>query len=197
MIGCTAMDNINFELIVEENIEQCRDLCNELMAFQKSKAIMFPEAFNSMNFETRLLQSFKNSPINQIIVAKDGENPVGYVFSTVEDVKKGDKSSFPAWMPDIDTDAKGFYPDWEYFPDKIGCLNHLYVKKEYRRLSLGAKLLDKALAWLESFEDVDITFVYISNGNTAAFDFYLQKGFTYSHEVFGGFIKAFYRPHTN
>ena len=47
--------------------------------------------------------------------------------------------------------------------------------------------------WLESFADVNLTFIYISNGNDEALNFYLSRGFTYSHDVFGGFIKAVYK----
>lgn len=37
------MKGIMFEIIQDENIEQCRELCNELMLFQKSKAFFEPE----------------------------------------------------------------------------------------------------------------------------------------------------------
>ena len=49
------------------------------------------------------------------------------------------------------------------------------------------------MEWLESFSDVNVIFVYISNGNDAALDFYLKNGFIYSHDVFGGFIKTAYK----
>lgn len=43
------MKNITIEILGEEDIEQCRELCDELMAFQKSKAFLEPERFDGMN----------------------------------------------------------------------------------------------------------------------------------------------------
>ena len=40
---------LQYEVIPEAQAELCRDLCNELMAFQKSKASIAPERFDSMN----------------------------------------------------------------------------------------------------------------------------------------------------
>ena len=190
------MKNLNFEIITNENIEQCKDLCNELMSFQKSKAVKWPEFFDGMNFETRLKSSLVHSPVNHVIVAKDGDIPIGYVFSTIEDVNEGDKSDIPEWVPRVEPDMIGFYPNWENFPKKVGCLNHLYFRADYRSCGLGSTLLEMALEWLESFDDVDVTFVYISNGNDAALQFYLRHGFIFSHDVFGGFIYAAYKYKT-
>ena len=187
-----TVSQITFEVVADGNIEQCRDLCNELMAFQKSKAVIAPEAFDKMSFDTRLKYSFENSPVNQAIVAKDAGTPIGYVFSTIESVKGGDKSVIPDWAPG-GKDAMGFYPPWENLPDKAGCLSQIYVRPGYQGAGIGIRLFEDAMRWLESFSDVDITFVYISNGNDAALNFYLKRGFTFSHDVFGGFIKAAYK----
>lgn len=185
------MENLTIEIVKDGNIEQCRDLCNELMAFQKSKATIAPEAFDGMNFETRLKSSFEHSPRNQLVVVKDSGVPVGYIFSTIDRVTDGDKAYIPEWAP-VSGDGKviGFYPDWDEFPEKVGCLSQLYFRDEYRGLGLGSRLIDMAMEWLGSFPDCNLTFVYISNGNDDAYDLYLRKGFVYSHDVFGGFIKA-------
>ena len=50
---------LTYEVISDETIDCCRDLCNELMVFQKSKARIKPELFDSMNFETRMIPSIK------------------------------------------------------------------------------------------------------------------------------------------
>lgn len=185
------MANITIEIVKDGNIEQCRDLCNELMAFQKSKAYIAPEAFDGMNFETRLKTSFEHSPCSQLVVVKDNGVPVGYVFSTIDSVSDGDKAYIPEWAPvNAGEKVSGFYPDWEDFPEKVGCLSQLYFRDEYRGLGLGGKLVGMAMEWLGSFSDCNLAFVYISNGNEDAYDFYLRKGFVYSHDVFGGFIKA-------
>jgi len=188
-----AMENITIEIIEDGNIEQCRDLCNELMAFQKSMAILFPEKFDLMNFDTRMKKSYENSLDSQVIVVKDKGVPVGYIFSTIDTIT-GEKRSIPNWAPKVEgVEQLGFYPSWDEFPEKVGCLSNLYLRDEYRSLGLGSKIFNMAMEWLESFEDVNITFVYISNGNDKALSFYLKNGFIFSHDVFGGFIKAAYK----
>ncbi len=189
------MGNITLEIVRDGNIEQCRDLCNALMTFQKSKAVMVPEAFDGMNFDTRLKASFARSPRNQLIVAKDDDTPVGYVFSTMDTISKEDKTDIPAWAPVKSGEpVLGFYPNWDTLPETVGRLSQLYVRDEYRGTGLGSRLTDMALSWLRSFPESELAFVYISNGNDAAYDFYLRKGFIYSHDVYGGFIKAAYIP---
>ncbi|TVY10279.1 GNAT family N-acetyltransferase [Paenibacillus cremeus] len=189
----SQLPNITIEVVTDGNIEQCRELCNELMAFQKSMATMAPEAFDTMNFDTRMKRSYENALESQVIVVKDNGDPVGYVFSTIDRIDPS-KRAFPAWAPvEGKSDVLGFYPDWEQIPSKMGCLNNLYLREPYRDLGLGSKLFQMSMDWLESFADVEVIFIYVSNGNDAALQFYLQKGFTFSHDVFGGFIKAVYK----
>lgn len=187
------MGNIKFEVVTDGNIEPCRALCNELMAFQKSMATIAPEKFDMMNFDSRMRKSYESALDSQVIIVKDDGVPVGYVFSTV-DVIEPSRNAIPDWAPTAeDGTSKGFYPDWVPLPQKIGCLNNLYMHENYRSLKLGSKLFKMALDWLESFGDVNLIFIYVSNGNDAALEFYLKQGFTYSHDVFGGFIKAVYK----
>ncbi|RKP51557.1 GNAT family N-acetyltransferase [Cohnella endophytica] len=187
------MDNITIEWVTDGNIEQCRELCNELMAFQKSKATIAPDIFDRMNFDTRMKRSYESALESQVIVVKDKGIPVGYVFSSIDRVENK-KVSYPDWAPSKDPEtSKGFYPDWDALPDKIGCLNNLYLRDEYRAMGLGSKLFALSMEWLESFPDADLVFIYVSNGNDEAYDFYLSRGFTFSHDVFGGFIKALYK----
>ncbi|MBL0388258.1 GNAT family N-acetyltransferase [Tumebacillus sp. ITR2] len=187
------MGNITIEVVKDGNIEQCRELCNELMAFQKSMATLSPETFDTMNFDTRMKKSYENALASQVIVVKDNGVPVGYVFSTVDNIANS-KNSIPDWAPVVDPENnKGFYPDWDHLPDKIGCLNNLYIRDGYRDMKLGSKLFTLSMEWLESFPDVEVVFIFVSNGNEAALNFYLSRGFTYSHDVFGGFIKAVYK----
>ncbi|MCL1941365.1 MAG: GNAT family N-acetyltransferase [Synergistaceae bacterium] len=188
------MSEIVLELIERENIEQCRELCNELMAFQKSKAAISKESFDWMNFDTRMKASCEGALRSHTVAAKDGGVPIGYVFSTINEEDESSRDYFPDWAPMKGVEGvKGFYPDWVKFPQKIGCLSNLYIRDGYRGLGLGAKMLGMAMDWLESFDDVELIFVYISNGNDAAMDFYLKHGFKFSHDVFGEFIKAAYK----
>lgn len=187
------MQNFSFEIIQDGNIEPCRDLCNELMAFQKSKAVVKPERFDGMNFDTRMKRSYGSALRSQVVVVKENEVSIGYVFSTIDHVKETDRYAYPDWAPTEGKDSIGFYPEWVKLPKNIGCLSNLYLRESYRCTGLGSKLLHIAMEWLESFADVDLTFVYISNGNDAALEFYLRHGFMFSHDVFGGFIKAAYK----
>lgn len=191
------MENVSFEILHGADIEQCRELCNELMAFQKSKAVLSPEIFDAMNFDTRMKKSFESTPDSQVVAAKDSGTPVGYVFSTIERISDGDKSYVPDWAPLRTTaDYQGFYPDWEKLPARCGCLNNLYLREPYKHKGYGAKLYNMAMEWMKSFDDVDVAFVYISNGNESALKFYLKQGFVFSHNVFGGFIVAAYHRFT-
>ncbi|MBO9596989.1 MAG: GNAT family N-acetyltransferase [Cohnella sp.] len=185
------MTNLIIEAVRDGNIEPCRQLCDELMAFQKSKATIAPELFDLMNFDTRMQRSYESALRSHVIVAKDNGVPIGYVFATIEDIEEK-KTAYPDWAPRT-VGSLGFYPDWPDLPNKVGCLNNLYVRDGYRGLGLGSKLFDRAMDWLENFPNVDLVFIYISNGNDEALNFYLSRGFTYSHDVFGGFIKAVYK----
>lgn len=185
------MGEVLFETILGDRIEEMRDLCCELMAHQKSLATISPGSFDKMNFDTRMKRSFETAEDSQIVAAKDGPLAVGYVFSTIENAVPA--VSLPDWAPPGSERTLGFYPVWLKLPCKIGCLNNLYLRGSHRGMSLGDRLFDASIGWLESFSDVGVTFVYISNGNTRAMDFYLSRGFTYSHDVFDGFIQAAFR----
>ena len=186
------MHDITLEIISDNNIEQCRQLCDELMAFQKAKAVMHPENFNEMNFDTRMKKSYEKALEKQVILIKDRDTPVGYIFSTIEEFGPEVRTAFPPWAP-IAENSQGFCPDWVELPQKIGCISNLYLQEAYHGTGLGSKLVKLATAWLESFADINLTFVFVSNGNEAAMDFYTRNGFTFSHDVFGGFIKAAYK----
>ena len=168
------MKNITIKILGEEDIEQCR----ELMVFQKSKAFIEPERFDGMNFDTRMKKSWESALEKHIAIAKDGDIPVGYVFSTVESAEGMKNSSFR------------LLPDTAGYPERIGCLSNLYIRDGYRGSGLGSRLFDISMEWLESFPDMELIYIFISNGNDEAMDFYLKHGFSYSHDVLGGFITA-------
>jgi Acetyltransferases len=186
------MANITYELITDGNIEICRDLCNALMAFQKEQATIGKEAFDMMNFDTRMKVSYAGALRAHVVVAKDGDKAVGYIFSTIDETPEEARGYFPPWAPKGEGFI-GFYPEWLELPQNTGCLSNLYVLPEYKGMGIGKKLTEMAVEWLESFDDVDISFVYISNGNDNAEEFYKKFGFTYCHDVYGGFIRAAYK----
>lgn len=45
-----------------------------------------------------------------------------------------------------------------------------------------------SMEWLMQFDDIEDYFIFVSNGNDNALDFYRNKGFSVSHEILGGFI---------
>ncbi|MDN3016431.1 GNAT family N-acetyltransferase [Paenibacillus sp. BSR1-1] len=168
--------NITYEVIPEEQIEYCRDLCNELMTFQKSKAYIKPELFDSMNFETRMIPSIKRAIHNFIVVVKDEDKIVGYVYSNISP-KEAYSNDFATFF-DLSTVSK----------KNVGCLSQFFIKEEYRQYGVGSKLFNMSLQWLQQFEDVEDYFIYVSNGNDDALAFYKRKGFSVSHEILDGFI---------
>ena len=183
------MSKITFEVLQDSNIEQCKTLCDELMQFQKSKAILHPEYFDTMSFETRMKPAYENAEHKHVVLAKDGDLPIGYTFATISTVTKETLDFWPAGMPET-KGSTGFYPKDLPVPQKIGSISNIYVREEYKGQGIGGKLFDMSMQWVHSFQDVRLMFIYISNGNTQAYDFYLQKGFKPSHDVFGGFIQA-------
>lgn len=168
--------NITYEVISEDKIERCRDLCNELMSFQKSKAYVKPELFDTMNFETRMIPSLKKAVHNYIVVVKDGEKVVGYVYSNISP-KETYSNEFATFFDLASVNR-----------DHVGCLSQFYIKEEYRQYGVGSTLFKMSMEWLKQFEDVEDYFIYVSNGNDDALEFYKRKGFTVSHDILDGFI---------
>jgi GNAT superfamily N-acetyltransferase len=168
--------DLNYEIISDEEIETCRDLCNELMTFQKSKAHITPELFNHMNFDTRMVPSVKNAIHNYIVIVKDGEKIIAYVYSNISP-KEAYSNNFATFF-DITSVRK----------KNVGCLSQIYIKDEYRQYGIGSKLFNMSMDWLVQFDDVEDYFIYVSNGNDNALEFYKYKGFTVSHTILDGFI---------
>lgn len=167
---------LHYEVISVDQMEACRDLCNELMAFQKSKAYIKPELFDSMNFDTRMVPSVKSALHNYLVVVKDGEENVGYAYSNISP-KETYSNAFATFF-DLSSVRK----------ENVGCLSQFYIKEAYRQHGVGSKLFQMSMEWLQQFDDVDDSFIYVSNGNSDALEFYKRKGFSVSHDILDGFI---------
>ncbi|MCA1060475.1 GNAT family N-acetyltransferase [Rossellomorea aquimaris] len=175
---------LQYEVIPEAQAELCRDLCNELMAFQKSKASIAPERFDSMNFDTRMLPSIKSAIHNYLVVVKDPERNneiIAYVYTNI--------SPKEAYSNDFAT----FFDLSSVQKENVGCLSQFYIKEGYRQFGIGSKLYTMSMEWLNTFEDVEDYFVFTSNGNEEALAFYQRKGFTISHDILDGFITVLRR----
>lgn len=168
--------NITYEVIPNDKIEYCRDLCNELMVFQKSVATVTPELFDPMSFDTRMVPSVKSALHNYIVVVRDNNKPVGYVYSNVSP-KETYCSDFATFF-DLSSVKRA----------NVGCLSQFYIKEEYREKGIGSVLFDMSMKWLKEFDDIDDYFVFVSNGNANALEFYKSKGFLVSHDILDGFI---------
>lgn len=59
---------------------------------------MAPELFDMMNFDTRMRRSYDHALHTHVLIVKDGDEPVGYAFSTISNVEQEDLG-IPAWAP--------------------------------------------------------------------------------------------------
>ncbi|SDM74590.1 Acetyltransferase (GNAT) family protein [Fictibacillus solisalsi] len=168
--------NLTYEILPDDQAVQCKELCNELMGYQKSRAVIKPELFDSMNFETRMLPSMGSALHNHLVAVKDEDEMIGYVYSNVS--PKITYSNDFATFFDLDS-VSGDY---------VGCLSQFYIKDGYRQYGVGSKLFEMSMEWLRQFNEVEDLFIYVSNGNENALEFYKRKGFVVTHDILDGFI---------
>ena len=168
--------SIHYEVISDDNIICIRDLCNELMTYQKSISFIHTELFDGMSFETRMIPSVKSSNANYILVAKDDNEIVGYVYCNIS-LKETYSNQFATFF-DLDSVKN----------DEVGCLSQFYIKEGYRNIGIGTVLFKKSMDWLNSYKSISDLFVFVSNGNDNALKFYQGKGFKISHQILDGFI---------
>lgn len=173
--------SIHYEVISEDSISSIKDLCNDLMAYQKSKAHIHPEFFDDMCFETRMIPSVKSAKANYIIIAKDGDEVIGYAYSTI-----APKRTYSGGFATLHCDA--FFDFDSVEKEDVGCLSQFFIKEAYRNTGIGSVMFDKSMEWLKSFKEIDDMFIFVSNGNDSALKFYLNKGFKESHQILDGFI---------
>ncbi|MCA1322202.1 GNAT family N-acetyltransferase [Bacillus tianshenii] len=168
--------NLTYETISVNDIEILREPCNALMDYQKSKATITPERFDVMNFDTRLLPSMEKAVHNYTVVVKDEDKVVGYVYTNVSP-KEVYANEFATFFDLSSVKA-----------DLVGCLSQFYIKDGYRQFGIGSKLFQLSMDWLDQFKEVEDRFIFVSNGNNHALEFYQQKGFKVSHDILDGFI---------
>jgi GNAT superfamily N-acetyltransferase len=168
--------SIHYEIISDDSIHCIKDLCNELMSYQKSISHIHSELFDGMSFETRMVPSVKNANNNFILAAKDDNRIVGYVYCNIS--SKGTYSNEFATFFDLDSVES----------DEVGCLSQFYIKDGYRDIGIGTVLFNRSMEWLKSFKSIKDLFIFVSNGNDNALKFYESKGFKISHQILEGFI---------
>jgi GNAT superfamily N-acetyltransferase len=168
-------DALVYLTVNDDQIELCRDLCNNLMAFQASKASIGRERLAAMTFENRMVPSVRDASDNHIVVVMAGNHPVAYAYSSISRTNK-----FPP----------GFLEPAAVVKSHIGLINNFFIEEEFRSFGIGSRLFDGSVNWLRAYPDVDDIFVFVSNGNDEAREFYKRKGFEFSHLVMDGFITA-------
>ena len=173
--------SIHYEIISDDNIICIKSLCDELMAYQKSKANIHPEWFDSMSFETRMIPSIESAKANFIIVAKDDDEIIGYAYSNI--CHKNTYSGGFATLKPVD-----FFDFDSVNGSDVGCLSQFYIREGYRESGIGTVLFNRSMDWLNSFESIYDLFIFVSNGNTNALKFYQSKGFKISHSILEEFI---------
>jgi GNAT superfamily N-acetyltransferase len=173
--------SIHYEVISDDHISCLKELCNELMAYQKSVAYLHTELFDGMNFETRMVPSVKSSRANFIVVAKEETEIVGYAYSNI-----APKQIYTNDFATLQCEA--FFDFDSVKTDDVGCLSQFYIKDGYRNLGIGSVLFNKSMQWLNSFTSMNDLFIFVSNGNEHALEFYQRKGFKISHQILDGFI---------
>lgn len=173
--------SIRYEVISNDDVILVKDLCNDLMTYQRSKASIHPEWFDNMSFETRMVPSVKGAKANYIIIAKDDEEVVGYAFSNIchKHIYSGGFATLdPVDFFDFDS-VKG---------DDVGSLSQFYIKEDYQNKGIGSVLFNNSMEWLNSSKSIEDIFIFVSNGNHNALKFYRGKGFNVSHDILDGFI---------
>lgn len=173
--------SINYEVISEDNLISIKPLCNDLMLYQKSKASIHPEFFDSMCFETRMVPTVKESKANYIAVARDEDEIVGYAYSTV-----APKTTYSDGFATLYCEA--FFDFNSVKNEDVGSLSQFYIRPGYRNRGIGSVLYNMSMDWLRGFDSIDDIFIFVSNGNDNALKFYLDKGFNVSHKILDGFM---------
>ena len=187
------MTKINVQDISNGDVEICRELCNDLMAYQASQSYMGTDALKQMNFENRLKPSFEKAKTKKLLVAFDGSNPIGYAYAEVSDVPEAARSYVPDWASNIYKEGQLiFFPHVQKLPSRLGTFNNLYIKPAYHGHGLGYKLGKEVMEWMQGVDGITGIYVYVSNGNEQVVKFYEKLGFQFSHAVLGGFISAYY-----
>jgi GNAT superfamily N-acetyltransferase len=123
-----------------------------------------------------MVPSINSALHNYIVVVKDKDQIIGYVYSNISP-KETYSNDFATFF-DLSSVRK----------QNVGCLSQFFIKEEYRQYGVGSKLCKMSMAWLNQFDDVEDYFIFVSNGNNDALDFYKRKGFSVSHDILNGFI---------
>lgn len=172
---------VHFEAVPIQEAAIVKDMCNELMAYQQAQAVIHPELFDNMNFETRMLPAIRSAKANYLILARDFERPMAYAYSNIMP-----KQAYSTGFATLN--FASFFDLDSVRADDVGCLSQFFIMDGYRRLGIGKILFKESMEWLRVEQAIQDIFIFVSNGNDNALKFYLANGFKVSHQLGDGFI---------
>lgn len=106
-----------------------------------------------MCFETGMVPSFKSAKANYLVVAKDGDELIGYAYSTI-----APKLIYSGGFATLQCDA--FFDFDSVETDDVGCLSQFYIKEGYRNRGIGSALFDMSMEWLRSYKEIKDIFIF-------------------------------------
>lgn len=180
---------IDYRIVTSDNVDFLESLCDELMRFQAEHATLRQDVMASMTYQNRLKPEYAITARKHMIVAYDGEEPIGFAYANVTSVDRDSAEERPGWAMDLK--GEGFYPFDYLVPKTIGTFKLLYVKEAYRNAHVGWELTRQTMDWLNRQEDAEDLWIYVANGNESVGRFYEKFGFRFSHFVFDGFVLAY------
>lgn len=101
------LTNLMIRDCTSQGSEICHELADALYQHQAAMAKdpLHKETLGNMRYENRLKPSFDSADEKQLLVAFDGEKPVGYIFTAAEEVTEESRRQLPPWG-----EGAGFYP---------------------------------------------------------------------------------------
>jgi len=136
-----------------EDLDYIRDFCRGLFEydaqFDDTLDIEWPYTEDGKD---ELADRLIDEDDSCVFLASDGDNVVGYLVGLIEDA--GSHRTV----------------------GKMGELEHMYIKEDYRRKGVGSKLCESFFDWCKS-KDVNRATVISSSENFRALAFYRKQGF--------------------
>jgi diamine N-acetyltransferase len=152
---------IRFEVLPKKEIMIIKPLWNQLNQIHSEKSEYFCRVFEQTSFEIRITQFKKVTNKNfRLEVIFDNDLLIGYSISTIE--RKA----------------------------KIGSIESIYIKDDYRRLGLGMKLVNTSKQW-QLEQGCSKLSLAILVGNEEVLQFYIKAGY-YPRTLMMSYIQTEY-----
>ncbi|MFA6076170.1 MAG: GNAT family N-acetyltransferase [Negativicutes bacterium] len=133
----------------EELLDELQPFWEMLTAHHQEKSVYFKQHFAAVQYADRKARFLKKTVSGKL---------------RVEFAKNADSGEVAGYCVSSIDD------------DKIGDVESLYIKPEYRRQGIGEQLMHNALNWLDEQGSIKKT-LSVAYGNEQVFDFYAKFGF--------------------